>query len=58
MVTHRNPGPIAFDAVIEKPDGPGAYVTFPFSSVFSVTSVRKMPLIHGVSPYKHGRSRC
>ena len=33
MVTYRNPGPISFDAVIEKPDRPGAYVEFPFSSV-------------------------
>lgn len=33
MVKYRDPGPIAFDAVIERPDGPGAYVTFPFNTV-------------------------
>ncbi|SON62169.1 hypothetical protein MSIMFI_03690 [Mycobacterium simulans] len=33
MVQYRDPGPIAFDAVIERPDGPGAYVTFPFDAV-------------------------
>ena len=33
MVQYRNPGPITFDAVIERPDGPGAYVIFPFSAV-------------------------
>jgi hypothetical protein len=33
MVQYRDPGPILFDAVIERPDGPGAYVTFPFSAV-------------------------
>jgi Domain of unknown function (DUF1905) len=32
MVLYRDPGTITFDAVIERPDGPGAYVTFPFSS--------------------------
>jgi Domain of unknown function (DUF1905) len=38
MVQYRDPGPIAFDAVIERPDQPGAYVTFPFDStdVFGV----------------------
>lgn len=30
---YRDPGPLIFDAVIEQPDGPGAYVTFPFSAV-------------------------
>ncbi|MGE2814525.1 DUF1905 domain-containing protein [Mycobacterium heidelbergense] len=33
MVQYRDPGPIVFDAVIERPDGPGAYVTFPFNTV-------------------------
>jgi hypothetical protein len=33
MVQYRDPGPIVFDAIIERPDGPGAYVTFPFSAV-------------------------
>lgn len=33
MVQYRDPGPVAFDAVIERPDGPGAYVTFPFSAL-------------------------
>lgn len=33
MVHYRDPGPVVFDAVIERPDGPGAYVTFPFSVV-------------------------
>lgn len=33
MVQYRDPGPIVFDAVIERSDGPGAYVTFPFSAV-------------------------
>jgi Domain of unknown function (DUF1905) len=32
-VQYRDPGPIVFDAVIERPDGPGAYVTLPFSAV-------------------------
>jgi hypothetical protein len=32
VVQYRDPGPVAFDAVIERPDGPGAYVTFPFSA--------------------------
>ncbi|OKH80042.1 hypothetical protein EB75_21530 [Mycobacterium sp. ST-F2] len=30
---YRDPGPIVFDAVIERPDGPGAYVTFPFNTI-------------------------
>jgi hypothetical protein len=33
MVQYRDPGPIAFDAVIERSDGPGAYVTFPLSTL-------------------------
>lgn len=33
MVQYHDPGPIVFDAVIERPDGPGAYVTFPFNTV-------------------------
>jgi hypothetical protein len=33
MVQYRDPGPIAFDAEIERPDQPGAYVTFPFSAM-------------------------
>jgi hypothetical protein len=33
MVQYRDPGPIVFSAVIERPDGPGAYVTFPFSAL-------------------------
>lgn len=33
MVQYRDPGPIVFDAVIERPDGPGAYITFPFNTV-------------------------
>lgn len=38
MVQYRDPGVITFDAVVQRPDGPGAYVTFPFSSteVFGV----------------------
>jgi hypothetical protein len=32
MVQYRDPGPIVFDAVIERPEGPGAYVTFPFNT--------------------------
>jgi hypothetical protein len=39
MVQYRDPGPIVFDAVIERPDGPGAYVTFP-SSALEVFGVR------------------
>ena len=31
MVQYRDPGPLFFDAVIEHPDGPGAYVTVPFN---------------------------
>jgi hypothetical protein len=33
MVQYRDPGRVVFDAVIERPDGPGAYVTFPFNVV-------------------------
>lgn len=33
MVAYRDPGPITFDAVIERPDQPGAFVTFPFSAL-------------------------
>jgi hypothetical protein len=33
MVQYRDPGPLAFDAEIERPDQPGAYVTFPFSAM-------------------------
>lgn len=33
MVQYRDPGPIAFDAQIERPDQPGAFVTFPFSAL-------------------------
>jgi len=33
MVQYRDPGPIVVDAVIERADGPGAYVTFPFRVV-------------------------
>jgi hypothetical protein len=33
MVQYRDPGPIGFDAVIERSDGAGAYVTFPFSAL-------------------------
>ncbi|MBO0852510.1 MAG: DUF1905 domain-containing protein [Nocardia sp.] len=38
MVRYRDPGPLVFDAVIESPDGPGSYVTFPFDAteVFGV----------------------
>ena len=39
MVAYRDPGPITFDAMIERPDGPGAYVTFPLS-VFDTFGVR------------------
>jgi Domain of unknown function (DUF1905) len=33
MVQYRDPGVITFDAVIERPNGPGAYVIFPFSAL-------------------------
>jgi hypothetical protein len=33
MVQYRDPGLIAFDAQIERPDQPGAFVTFPFSAL-------------------------
>lgn len=33
MVDYRDPGPITFEATIEKPDGPGAFVEFPLSTV-------------------------
>ena len=33
MVQYRDPGPIVFDALIERPEGPGAYVTLPFYAV-------------------------
>ncbi|MEB3981506.1 DUF1905 domain-containing protein [Mycobacterium sp. 663a-19] len=33
MVQYRDPGSVVFDAVIENPGGPGAYVTFPFDTV-------------------------
>jgi len=31
MVQYRDPGAIIFEATIEKPEGPGAYVEFPLS---------------------------
>ncbi|MUM18279.1 DUF1905 domain-containing protein [Mycobacterium sp. CBMA271] len=31
MVEYRDPGTITFQATIEKPEGPGAFVEFPFS---------------------------
>lgn len=45
MVQYRDPGPIFFDAVIERPDGPGAYVTFPFSALeaFGLPSTATVP---------------
>jgi Domain of unknown function (DUF1905) len=33
MVQYLDPGPIAFDAEIERPEQPGAYVTFPFNAL-------------------------
>jgi Domain of unknown function (DUF1905) len=33
MVQYIDPGPIAFDAEIERPEQPGAYVTFPFNAL-------------------------
>jgi hypothetical protein len=33
VAQYRDPGPLVFDAVIERPAGPGAYVTFPFSAL-------------------------
>jgi hypothetical protein len=33
MVQYLDPGPVAFDAVIERPDQPGAFVTFPFNAM-------------------------
>jgi hypothetical protein len=44
MVQYRDPGPIVFDAVIERPDGPGAYVTFPFSAVDSFGVRARLPV--------------
>jgi hypothetical protein len=32
-VQYRDPGPVAFEADIERPDGPGAYITFPFNMI-------------------------
>ena len=39
MVSYRDPGLITFDAIIERPEGPGAYITFPFNA-FDVFGVR------------------
>ncbi|HYZ68672.1 MAG TPA: hypothetical protein VE666_12890 [Mycobacterium sp.] len=33
MVQYRDPGPIAFDAEIERPDQPRAFVTFRFGAL-------------------------
>jgi hypothetical protein len=33
MAQYRDPGPVSFDAIIERPDGPGGYVTFPFNAL-------------------------
>lgn len=33
MVRYRGPGPIAFDAEIKRPDGPGTFVTPSFSAM-------------------------
>ena len=37
MVQYRDPGPIVFDALIERPEGPGAYVTLPFNDTVDYT---------------------
>src|ERR1700682_6510265 len=44
MVQYRDPGPIAFDAVIARPDGPGAFVTFPFSALDTFGVRSKVPV--------------
>ncbi|TDZ75770.1 hypothetical protein DE4585_02151 [Mycobacteroides salmoniphilum] len=33
MVEYHDPGPITFEATIEKPEGPGTFVEFPFSVI-------------------------
>lgn len=44
MVEYRDPGAITFEATIEKPDGPGAYVEFPFSAVDTFGVKARVPV--------------
>ncbi|MBA0045830.1 DUF1905 domain-containing protein [Mycobacterium sp. NPDC050853] len=44
MVEYRDPGTITFDAMIEKPEGPGAYVEFPFSVVDTFGVKARVPV--------------
>ncbi|MFV8278658.1 Domain of uncharacterised function (DUF1905) [Mycobacteroides abscessus subsp. abscessus] len=54
MVDYRDPGAITFAATIEKPEGPGAYVEFPYSA-FDSFGVRIRVPVHvmfdGSVPY-------
>ncbi|AYM43480.1 MULTISPECIES: DUF1905 domain-containing protein [Mycobacteroides] len=47
MVHYRDPGTITFEATIEQPEGPGAYVVFPFSAVDTFGVKARVP-VHAV----------
>ncbi|MGH3725727.1 MAG: DUF1905 domain-containing protein [Mycobacterium sp.] len=47
MVEYRDPGVIRFEAKIEKPEGPGAFVEFPFSAVDTFGVKARVP-VHAV----------
>ncbi|GAB5905090.1 MULTISPECIES: DUF1905 domain-containing protein [Mycobacteroides] len=47
MVHYRDPGTITFEATIEQPEGPGAYVEFPFSAVDTFGVKARVP-VHAV----------
>jgi hypothetical protein len=44
MVEYRNPGAITFEATIEKPEGPGAFVEFPFSVIDTFGVKARVPV--------------
>ncbi|TEA08365.1 hypothetical protein CCUG60884_00846 [Mycobacteroides salmoniphilum] len=44
MVEYRNPGTITFEATIEKPEGPGAFVEFPFSVIDTFGVKARVPV--------------
>ncbi len=45
MVDYRDPGAITFEATIEKPEGPGAYVEFPYSAFDSFGVRIRVPVL-------------
>lgn len=47
MVQYRDPGAITFAAIIEKPEGPGAYVEFPHSALDTFGVKTRVP-VHAV----------